>query len=66
MNARLNQNEAELGIAILPVALEMLADRHGLLDQEVQILRDLGGNAWEEGFHKNTYSMQNLKKEMEI
>jgi len=39
----LDQNEAELGIAVLAVALQVLADRDGLLDQVVQVLRDLGG-----------------------
>lgn len=39
----LDQNEAELSIAILAVTLEMLADGNGLLDQVVEILGDLGG-----------------------
>jgi len=39
----LDQNEAELSIAILAVALEVLADGDGLLDQVVEILGDLGG-----------------------
>lgn len=39
----LDQNEAELSVAILAVALEMLADGDGLLDQVVEILGDLGG-----------------------
>ena len=43
MNTRLYQNETELGIAILAVALQVLADGNSLLDQEVQILRKLRG-----------------------
>lgn len=38
----LDQNQTELAVNILAVALQMLADRDGLLDQEVQILRDVG------------------------
>lgn len=41
----LDQNETELGIAVLAVALQVLADRDSLLDQVVQVLRDLGGKA---------------------
>ena len=61
----LDQNEAELGVLVLAVALEVLADGHSLgenvnsiqsnetsanmstnlLDQHVQVLRDLGGKA---------------------
>ena len=41
MDTRLDQNEPELGITILAVTLKMLADRNGLLDQEVQIFGQL-------------------------
>lgn len=43
VDTRLDQNKTELGIEILAVNLEVLADVNGLLDQEVQILRDLRG-----------------------
>ncbi len=42
MDTGLDQNETELGIEVLAVNLQMLTDGNGLLDQEVQILRDLG------------------------
>lgn len=32
MDPRLDENEAELGVFVVTVALEMLADGHGLLD----------------------------------
>lgn len=37
----LNENEPEFGILVLPVPLQMLPNRHCLLDEEVQVLRDL-------------------------
>ena len=45
MNTGLDQNEPELGIAVLAVALKMLANGNGLLDQEVQVLRQLGSES---------------------
>lgn len=33
-------------VLVLAVALEMLAHGHGLLDEAVEILRDIGGEAW--------------------
>jgi len=39
----LDENETELGVLVLSVALKMLADSDGLLDQHVQILWDLWG-----------------------
>jgi len=38
MDTRLDENEAELGVLVLAIALEMLADGDGLLDQHVQVL----------------------------
>ena len=35
MDSGLHENEAELGILVLPEALEMLSDSDGLLDQVV-------------------------------
>ena len=43
MNAALHKNQAELGVPVLPVAVQMLAHGQGLLDQVVQILGDGGG-----------------------
>ena len=42
MDARLNENETELGVLVLPVAFHVLADIDRLFDEEVQIL----GNGW--------------------
>ena len=41
MNAGLDENEAELGVLILAVGLQVLADGNGLLDKVPKILRDL-------------------------
>jgi len=45
VDAGFDQNEAELAILILTVALEVLADGDGLLDQHVKVLWDLRGEA---------------------
>ena len=45
VDAALDQNEAELGVGILPVLLQVAADVHGLLDEVVQVLGQSGGNA---------------------
>lgn len=45
MDTRLDQNEAELGVAVLSVPLQVFADGHGLLDEEVQVLGQLRGQA---------------------
>ena len=45
MHTTLDQNETELGVAVLAIALEMLAHGDGLLDDLVQILGDLGRKA---------------------
>ena len=37
----LNKNEPEFGVLVLPIPLQMLPNRHRLLDQEVKVLRDL-------------------------
>jgi hypothetical protein len=36
-----DKNESELSISILPVSFQMLSDRHGLLDQVIEIFGDL-------------------------
>lgn len=45
VDAGLDQTEAVLGIEILAVGVQVLADRDGLLDQVVEILRDGGGES---------------------
>lgn len=54
----LDQNQTELAVDVLAVTLQVLADRDGLLDQEVQILRDVGLQA--NGLHDT----QDLRTEM--
>lgn len=46
VDARLDQNHAVLGVLVLAVALQMLADSDGLLDQVVQILGDFGSKTY--------------------
>lgn len=41
VDARFNENEAELGVLVLAVALEVLAHGDSLLDEVVQVLREL-------------------------
>eukprot|EP00966_Prymnesium_polylepis_P244692 5659807-Prymnesium_polylepis.1 len=45
----LNQNQAELGVGVATELVQVLAHGHSLLDQAVQILRDLGSEACEDG-----------------
>lgn len=45
VDAALHQNEAELGVLVLALALQVLAHGNGLLDQAVQVLRDLSSQA---------------------
>ena len=47
MHSALDENEAELGVLVLSVALQMLAHRHSLLDQMVKILWDLRAQSCE-------------------
>lgn len=42
MNSGLDQNETEFAVNVLAIAFQMLADGHGLLDQVVQVLGDVG------------------------
>lgn len=42
MDTRLNENQAELGVLVVTVPLEVGPDGNGLLDQVVEVLRDLG------------------------
>ena len=41
VDPRLNQDKAELGVLVLAVGLQVLADGDSLLDQVPQVLRDL-------------------------
>lgn len=41
MDTRFDQNQSEFGVLVLSVALQMLADGDGFLDQIVQILWDV-------------------------
>jgi len=45
VDSALDKDESEFAVLVLLVALQVLADRHGLLDQHVQILGNLGGEA---------------------
>ena len=45
MNTALHQNQTELGVTVLSVALQMLSDSNGLLDEEVHILRQTGSKS---------------------
>jgi hypothetical protein len=44
VDARLDQNQAVLGVLVLAVAVQVAADVDGLLDKAVQILGELRGN----------------------
>jgi hypothetical protein len=43
VDSAFNQDESELGVLVLLVALQVLSDSHGLLNQHIQILGDSGG-----------------------
>ena len=45
VDAGFDQNKTELGVLVLSVALQVLADLDGLLDKHVEILGNLGGEA---------------------
>lgn len=47
MNTALNENELVLLVLVLPELLKVLADGHSLLDEVVEILRDVGGETLE-------------------
>lgn len=47
MDAGFDKNEAVLGVFILAVTLQMLTDGDGLLDQEVQVLRNGGAKTYQ-------------------
>lgn len=43
VDSRLDQNQSELGVLVLSVSLQVLSDGDSLLDQVVQVLRDVRG-----------------------
>jgi hypothetical protein len=45
VDAGLDENETELRISVLSVALEMLANSNGFLDQHVQVFGNFRGKA---------------------
>ena len=45
MNTGLDQNQTELRVPVLPVALQMLTHRHGLLDKTIEILRNFSSQS---------------------
>lgn len=45
MDTGLDENEAELGVTVLAVDAQVLADGDSLLDEHVKVLWDLGGEA---------------------
>ncbi len=45
MNSAFNENQPELGVLVLSVSLQVSAHINSLLDQEVEVLGDLGSNA---------------------
>ena len=47
MNAGLDQNEMELGVLVLSILLEVLAHGDGLLDEVVEVLRQIGAHTSE-------------------
>jgi hypothetical protein len=48
VDSRLDQNEAELGVLVLAVALEVLADGNGLIVQCVSLGSSYGGEGRKE------------------
>jgi len=64
----LDENETELGVLVLSVALEMLADGDSLLDQHVEILWDFWGEAigLEDSENLVTSDHLNLRNTMRI
>jgi hypothetical protein len=45
VDAGFDENETKLGVLVLSVSLEMLANSDSLLDQHVEVLRNLGSEA---------------------
>ena len=62
MHSALNKNEAELGVLVFSVALQMLAHSHSLLDQMVQIFGDLRAQSCE-GKRRSRYRWYKVRQE---
>merc|ERR1719487_2973073 len=45
VDARLDQNQPEFGVLVLAELVQVLAHLHGLLDQTVEVFRDLRSHA---------------------
>ena len=62
VDARLDEDKAELGVLVTVVALKMLAHVHGLTDHEVEILGDGRGKAvaLEDAKDRGTVKLLNL------
>jgi len=60
MDPGLDENQAELGVLVLSVALKMLADGNGLLNQHVKVFGDLWGKAVGFEDSKNLVTRHNL------
>ena len=54
MDARLDENQTVLAVHVLAVPLQMLAHAHGLFDQVVQVLGNLGGKAYKDKISLHT------------
>lgn len=48
VDTRLDENKAKLGVLVLAVGLQVLANGDGLLDEVPEVLRDLRGKTWNE------------------
>lgn len=60
MDSRFNENKAEFGVLVLAVTLKMLADSDSLLDQHVQVLWNLRGEAVRLQYSENFITSDNL------
>jgi hypothetical protein len=52
VDARLDENEAELGVPILAVALQVLPHGHSLLNEVVEVLGDVRGESCPQSIQK--------------
>lgn len=48
MDSALNKNKPKLGILVLPVPLQMLADGNSFLNEVIQVLWNLRSKSWAE------------------
>lgn len=62
MNTGLNENEPELGVLVLPELLEVLPHGDGLLNEVVEILRELGGKTYSRSY-EIAMNVKNEKQE---